>query len=465
MSEIIKREDAFNDDGILVINQQDPNYNVLIPTTTIIRQSPYHDVMVTTVQLFQNDYFKVGYDGDSKQNVFALGKLGLFKLMDAAGLQPRGSNQITPSVCQKCQEMARGMGGSSALRCGDCRHESDIAYQATVGIQEPSGQWKEVTETKELDFAALEEDLRIQWEEKAARYTDPATGKVRVKEYSKDVFYDREPYINANVRKEMSQKRRFRTELCETGAYNRAIRMALSIGTYRANEITKPFRVARMYLNIQRLPDEIRTAMLRQSTAVLERNRHLLGRDDEESLDLLPAPEDEHLIDKAQAEHLEEVVEDNDLDYGDESPETGKAVEPETDELVDLAETVLEETQAPEHPCSRIREQLHLALAANTSPKREFPATRNQTGTLAMLINQATGLKGLDGDQPRHTFLDWLWGKQSTADLTFGEALVTLDWLIDHEKSKQGVSIFARPNAAEVVCEVVNVAQKELIPA
>jgi hypothetical protein len=59
-----------------------------------------------------------------------------------------------------------------------------------------------------------------------------------------------------------------------------------------------------------------------------------------------------------------------------------------------------------------------------------------QRGLLAMLINQATGHDGLAGDQDRHLFLEHVWGKPSSKELTYGETWATLEALVDKEHSR-----------------------------
>lgn len=116
--------------------------------------------------------------------------------------------------CQRCIEMARATGKPRV--CGTCEHVHDVAVTVTIRVPEPSGGFRLMKATKEID-CTLE----------AAGMKDGANGQ---------------------------QFRRFlphRTAMAESKAFMRAIRAALGLaGTYAYEELKKPFVVARVVPNL-----------------------------------------------------------------------------------------------------------------------------------------------------------------------------------------------------------------------
>ena len=110
--------------------------------------------------------------------------------------------------------MARATGKPRV--CGTCEHVHDVAVTVTIRVPEPSGGFRLMKATKEID-CTLE----------AAGMKDGANGQ---------------------------QFRRFlphRTAMAESKAFMRAIRAALGLaGTYAYEELKKPFIVARVVPNL-----------------------------------------------------------------------------------------------------------------------------------------------------------------------------------------------------------------------
>lgn len=115
--------------------------------------------------------------------------------------------------CQRCIEMARATGKPRV--CGTCEHVHDVAVTVTIRVPEPSGGFRLMKATKEID-CTLE----------AAGMKDGANGQ---------------------------QFRRFlphRTAMAESKAFMRLSGRLGLAGTYAYEELKKPFIVARVVPNL-----------------------------------------------------------------------------------------------------------------------------------------------------------------------------------------------------------------------
>ena len=190
-------------------------YNVLVPVTTMQVTSSLQCITVSEVCLDtrQNE----SGTGPSKDiyyekscGAYAITKVGGMKLAAAANISIVDTTPGRTEGCQRCIEMARATG--KARVCGTCEHIHDVAVTVTIRVPEPSGGFRLMKATKEID-CTLE----------AARMEGGATG---------------------------SQYRRFlthRTAMAESKAFMRAIRAALGLpGTYALEDLKKPFVVARI---------------------------------------------------------------------------------------------------------------------------------------------------------------------------------------------------------------------------
>ena len=205
----------------LVITQQYPadRYNLLVPMQTVAEIAEIHKPVMNAVQISANLADKEIYeqekakgawkDKPATQAGYALTKKGLNKLMRAAGIKILGTRSIITTTCQKCAEVNRRIG--RPVNCGACGNK-DVKFEARISVPQLTGENIEIVAHKEI----IVQDV-----------TDGMTEPQR-KEFLK-----------------------FRSEMCETKAINRALRAAMHIkSTYTIQELQKPFVVAYLVPNL-----------------------------------------------------------------------------------------------------------------------------------------------------------------------------------------------------------------------
>lgn len=205
----------------LQITQQYPaeRFNLLVPMQTVAEIADIHKPVMNAVQISTNlddgeiyvqekarDAWR---DRPATPAKYALTKKGLNKLMRAAGIKILGTRPIIPSTCQKCAEVNRSIG--RPVNCGACGNK-DVKFEARISVPQLTGESIEIVAHKEI----IVQDV-----------TDGMSEAQR-KEFLK-----------------------FRSEMCETKAINRALRAAMHIkGTYTFQELQKPFVVAYLVPNL-----------------------------------------------------------------------------------------------------------------------------------------------------------------------------------------------------------------------
>ena len=199
--------------AIVQLNKYDrEKYNVLVPVTTMQVASNLQRITVSEVQLDVRQNSSIYYEKSS--SAYAITKVGGMKLAAAANISIVSTTPGRTEACDRCIEMARATG--KARSCGNCPHVHDVAVTVTIRVPEPSGGFRLLQATKEID-CTLE----------AAGMKDGANGQ---------------------------QYRRFlphRTAMAESKAFMRAIRAALGLaGTYAYEDLKKPFVVARVVPNL-----------------------------------------------------------------------------------------------------------------------------------------------------------------------------------------------------------------------
>lgn len=205
----------------LMITQQYPadRYNLLVPMQTVAEIAEIHKPVMNAVQIstalsdgeiYEQEKAKAAWkDRLATPAKYALTKKGLNKLMRAAGIKILGTRPIIPSTCQKCAEVNRSIG--RPVNCGACGNK-DVKFEARISVPQLTGENIEIVAHKEI----IVQDV-----------TDGMT---------------------ENQRKEFLK---FRSEMCETKAVNRALRAAMHIkGTYTLEELRKPFVVAYLVPNL-----------------------------------------------------------------------------------------------------------------------------------------------------------------------------------------------------------------------
>ena len=205
----------------LQISSQYPadKYNLLVPMQTVTEIAEIHKPVMNAVQIstrledkeiYEQEKARAAWkDRPAQPAGYALTKKGLNKLMRAAGIKILGTRPIVPSTCQKCAEVNRGIG--RPVNCGACGNK-DVKFEARISVPQLTGENIEIVAHKEIIVQDVTEGM------------------------------------SDNQRKEFLK---FRNEMCETKAINRALRAAMHIkGTYTLEELKKPFVVAYLVPNL-----------------------------------------------------------------------------------------------------------------------------------------------------------------------------------------------------------------------
>lgn len=187
-------------------------FNLLVPMQTVAEIAEIHKPVMNAVQISTSDADKEIYLQDkNKRNAdgWALTKKGLNKLMRAAGIKILGTRPIIPATCQKCAEVNKSIG--RPVNCGDCGNK-DVKFEARISVPQLTGENIEIVAHKEI------------------------------------IVVDATAGMSDKQRKEFLK---FRSEMCETKAINRALRAAMHIkNTYSLQELQKPFVVAYLVPNL-----------------------------------------------------------------------------------------------------------------------------------------------------------------------------------------------------------------------
>ena len=240
---------------IVQLNKFPPDkYNVLVPVTTMQVASNLQRITVSEVQLDirQNPENK----GPSKDiyfekssGAYAITKVGGMKLAAAANISIVDTTPERTEGCQRCIEMARATGKPRV--CGNCEHVHDVAVTVTIRVPEPSGGFRLMKATKEIDCTLEAAGM---------------DGGMNSKRYQRFLPH--------------------RTAIAESKAFMRAIRAALGLaGTYPYDDLRKPFVVARVVPNLD--APEIKQAL---AGSYLQSMGMLFEMTDQGGSAALPAP-------------------------------------------------------------------------------------------------------------------------------------------------------------------------------
>ena len=194
----------------LMLAEQYPEgkFNLLVPMKTVAEIAEIHKPVMNVVYISTNEADKEIYL-QTKPDGWALTKKALTKLMRAAGIKVVRSEPVLPTQCEKCASVNRGIG--RPVNCGACKNK-DVKHKVVISMPQLTGENVEVVATKEIIFDDVIQGMT------------PA----QIKEFAK-----------------------FRSEMCESKALNRALRMAMQIkATYTKAELAKPFVVAYLVPNL-----------------------------------------------------------------------------------------------------------------------------------------------------------------------------------------------------------------------
>ena len=197
-------------------------YNVLIPVTSMQVMSNMQRIIVNEVRLNTNPNGNDIYY-DKQTGKYAITAVGGTKFAAAANISIVYNEGEQPEVCKRCIDMAKATG--MAQPCGGCAHAYDVKHTVTIRVPEPSGGFRMITKSKEID-CTLEK----------ASMTE-------------------------------AQFKRFlphRASMAETKAYMRCLRSALGLAQgYTKQDLEKPFVIAHIVPNLD--APEMRNAMINNS--------------------------------------------------------------------------------------------------------------------------------------------------------------------------------------------------------
>ena len=194
----------------LMLSEQYPEtkFNLLVPMKTVAEIAEIHKPVMNVVYISTNEADKEIYL-QTKPDGWALTKKALTKLMRAAGIKVIKSEPMLPTKCEKCAAVNRGIG--RPVNCGACPNK-DVKHQVIISMPQLTGENVQVVGTKEI------------------------------------LFDDVTATMTAAQKAEFTK---FRSEMCETKALNRALRIAMQIkSTYTKAELVKPFVVAYLVPNL-----------------------------------------------------------------------------------------------------------------------------------------------------------------------------------------------------------------------
>ena len=215
-----------NKHAALTIAQQYPptQYNLLVPMQTVTEiadiQKPVMNSVKISTDLNDGEIYEMekakdewrdskGYVHKATPAKYALTKKGLTKLMRAAGIKILSSRPVVPSTCQKCAEVNRSIG--KPIRCGGCPNK-DVKHEVRISVPQLTGENVTIVAHKEIAV-------------------DDVTAGM--------------------TEKQRAEFMKFRSEMCESKALNRALRTAMQIkSSYLIEEFGKPFVVAYLVPNL-----------------------------------------------------------------------------------------------------------------------------------------------------------------------------------------------------------------------
>ena len=221
--------------------------NMLVPTTSLQQVSPWHAARVSMVQADPDpesgDVYKVGGKKVNGKwvDVFSPAKPLLMRVAAAAGIVWNW-RESGPMAAEK----------------------SYVCYKAVGALRLPDGTWQPFMATKEIDLDVIEEETYDSNIEKAEGYAaDP-----KKRNYLKGL--SPEEWSKRQTRSNMIQWRKNKLMRAETGAMLRVIKAALAMKSqYTKEELQKPFIVPRIDFSPDYSDPEVRQMLLQNGAAAM----------------------------------------------------------------------------------------------------------------------------------------------------------------------------------------------------
>ncbi len=236
-----------------------------------------------------------------------------------------------------------------------------VMWQATGQMHLPNGQIMQMTATKELDLTVIEDEIRQDKLDSAARSKEPKP----------------EGWVEQQVRAAMIQKRKNKMALAETGAKLRCIRHLLGIKSgYTQAELSKPFVIPSFVFRPDYNDPEIKNAMIRMGL---------------QSMAALPFGKPEVAL----SEHLGPETEDERV-----YDVFARAVDKETGEVTETAETGDAPSEPTKQPESSPTANPSTSEPDKSARQRAPRKPRGETAPAAPEGDKPTYTKPAGGTQP-----------------------------------------------------------------
>lgn len=221
--------------------------NMLVPTTSLQQVSPWHAARVSMVQANTDpdsgDVFKVGTRNENGKwvDILSPAKPLLMKIAAAAGIvwNWRESGPIAVEKRYVC-------------------------YKAVGAMRLPDGTWQPFMATKEIDLDVIEDETYDSNIDKAEGYAKDAKKRSYLKGLSP------EEWAKKQTRSHMIQWRKNKLMRAETGAMLRVIRAALGMKSqYTKEELKKPFVVPRIDFSPDYSDPDVRQMLLQNGATAM----------------------------------------------------------------------------------------------------------------------------------------------------------------------------------------------------
>lgn len=236
---------------VLDIKKRFPSdrFNRLTPTDTIMEISPFQRVTLEVVTISTNPYdgdiYKISSNkikGNWVDN-YALSKSALDRITHALGI-----SWIS----------------SETRRIDDRSDPNRVEFKAVGVFKQTDGTTTTVDGYKEIDLIAIEEELLMNYQEKAMNGKLKFNNKVL--KWGTTECEDRIAHL---TKKAMLSRRKFKVPLAESGAKDRAVRSMGLKAHYTLNELQKPFIVPRVQFDPSRIMNdpEMKRALVENAMA------------------------------------------------------------------------------------------------------------------------------------------------------------------------------------------------------
>lgn len=243
------------------INQaKKDGWNIITPAITTEGLTKLHAVTVEHIALSPDPKDGDVYPHDKGKMI--IHKQGLEKLSNLAGI-----------------EMVK------TVRTDNQSDRQYISYQAGGFIRKADGSVVMCVKTYGMDFEVIEEEVLEGYQEKMKKWVKDKAANAWPNNLTEQ---QRQEYVDFNSRKEVRRRRKYKDQLCESGAQARVKRDLLGLKAYYSpEELKKPFVVVRITLK----PDYDDPAIKMMLTqAAISASGQIFGYDPNQHTPALAAP-------------------------------------------------------------------------------------------------------------------------------------------------------------------------------